>query len=267
MKYLLILVSVALFSCTAAKVAVPENVQQASTSMKVTGVNGWMVNQELQFGPYTTSTVKRGWDFASIWQGSRISFKPEDQLLKLFDLQMDNKSNTEKNRLQFTISNGTEKAAVFALEKFRENQVVYRSKNEAWGTLARTTGLQYAFSAAILLTNAQSSEPWQLVMTHKENKTAEIEELGYLSNGDLHFDIQPLRLSTYTNSKGKSVKVLGGGTFAGYEIKIDGGIVGVVDVLDNRVWIVNELDPAYKMVLAATASSLLLKRKQDITNN
>lgn len=235
--------------------------------MKVNELNGWMVNQQLQFGEYKTSSVKRGWDFASVWQASRISFKPEEQLLKVFDINADNKRITEKNKLQFTISNGKENAAVFALEKFSEKQLVYKNRDPRWGEMASTTSLQYAFSAAIMLVTDAIPEPWQLVMAHKTGRSTDFEEQGYLTNGDIQFSIQTLRIGNYTNPNGKEVKIMGGPMFAGYEIKIDGGVVGIVDVLDNRIWMVDELDPAYKMILAAASSSLLLKRKQDLSNN
>ncbi|WP_290791166.1 hypothetical protein [Flavihumibacter sp. UBA7668] len=267
MKYLILFSWVLLLSCSAAKVAVPGEFEKAATPMKVKGVNGWMINQQLTFGEYQTSSVKRGWDFTSVWQASRISFKPEDQILKVFDINTDNRNTTEKNKLQFTITNGKEKAAVFALEKFNERQLVYKNRDPRWGELARTTSLQYAFSAAIMMVADAAPEPWQLVMVHKEGKSTEYEEQGYLTNGDIQFSIQTLRIGNYTNTKGKEVKVLGGPTFAGYEIRIDGGVVGIVDLLDNQIWILNDLDPAYKMMLAAASSSLLLKRKQDLTNN
>ncbi len=266
MKKFYIICCVFLASCTAAKVAVPDSFKSAATAMKVKGVQGWMINQQLNFGEYQTSSVKRGWDFSSVWQNSRISFKPEEQLLKVFDINTDNRTLSEKNKLQFTITNGKQQAAVFALEKFNERQLVYKNKDPRWGEVARSTGLQYAFSAAIMLVADAAPEPWQLVLVHKEGRSAEYEELGYITNGDLQFSIETLRIGTYTNTKGKDVKVLGGPAFAGYEIRIDGGVVGIVDVLDNQIWILNDLDPAYKMVLAAASSSLVLKRKQDLTN-
>lgn len=257
------IIAAALFlvSCTAAKVSVPDNFKAASTSMKVTGLNGWMINQQLQFGDYSTSPVKRGWDFSSMNQHSRISFKVEDQLLKVFNVQTDNRSLSEKNKLQYTIQQGENQAGVFALEKFSERQLVFKTADPRWGEVIHQQGFQYSFSAAIILLNDRRPEPWQLVLANHNN-----DEKGYASNGDITIQISTLRIGNYTNPKGKEVKVVGGPMFAGYELKVDDGVIGVVDLLDNRVIMVNDLDPAYKLVTAAVSSALMLKRKQDPGN-
>ena len=54
-----------LVSCTAAKVSVPSGFSAQATKMPVKGLNGWMVNQRLSFGNFSTSAIKRGWDFSS----------------------------------------------------------------------------------------------------------------------------------------------------------------------------------------------------------
>lgn len=264
-KYIVLIAIPFLVSCTAAKVAVPEKLRNASTGMKVSGLNGWMLNQQLKFGPYTTSSVKRGWDFSSSWQASRISFRLQDQVLKVFNIATDNRSLNEKNKMQYQVSDGSLSAAVFALEKFSEKQLVYKTGIPVLGDVTRQLDAQYAFSAAIVLLADNQPEPWQLVLVHRQKNGAVEEEQGYVSNGEVNIEIRPLRLETYTNTKGKDVKVFGGAYFAGYELLIDKGVIGVVDLLDNQVWMVNDMDPAYKMVTAAAASTLMLKRKQDIS--
>jgi hypothetical protein len=260
MRYFSILLTF-LVSCTAAKVSVPDKFQAASTSMKVSGLNGWMINQQLQFGEYSTTSVKRGWDFSSMMQHSRISFRLEDQLVKVFNVGMDDRSISEKNKMQYSISHGNMQAGVFAMEKFSEKQIVYKAPDPRWGELTHSKGYQYAFSAAIVLMADQQPEPWQLVLVNRND-----EEEGYASNGDLTIGIKSLRIGNYTNPKGKEVKIVGGPMFAGYELTIDKGVIGVVDMLDNRVIMINDMDPAYKLVTAAVSSALMLKRKQDPGN-
>ncbi|MBC6492572.1 hypothetical protein ACFSQD_18625 [Flavihumibacter stibioxidans] len=263
---IIIIAALFLVSCTAAKVSVPDQFGSAASSMKVTGLNGWMLNQQLTFGSYHTTPVKRGWDFSSVMQHSRISFRLEDQVVKVFNINTDNRTISEKNKMQYTVQNGGQQAAVFAMEKFSEKQLVFKTNQPRWGELTHTRNLQYAFSAAIVLLADKKPEPWQMVMVHRQDAQSVTEEEGYATNGDITISINPLRIRSYTNPKGKNVKVAGGPMFAGYELKIDGGLIGVVDVLDNQVWMINDMDPAYKMVVAAVSSSLLLKRKQDIAN-
>ena len=255
-----------LASCTAAKVSVPDQFGSVATSMKVSGLNGWMLNQQLRFGEYSTTPVKRGWDFSSSMQHSRISFRLEDQVLKVFNIGTDNRSIAEKSKMQYTVRNGTQEAAVFAMEKFSEKQLVFKASQSRLGELIHTRNLQYAFSAAIVLLSDKKPEPWQLVMVHRQHETQVTEEAGYATNGDITISINPLRIGAYTNPKGKHIKVAGGPMFAGYELKIDDGLIAVVDVLDNQVWMINEMDSSYKMVVAAVTSSLMLKKKQDLSN-
>ena len=51
---------------------------------------------------------------------------------------------------------------------------------------------------------------------------------------------------------------------SGYELKWDGGVVGIIDILDNAIWIVNDLEPADKLILSSISSAIMLKRMQDV---
>ena len=85
-----------------------------------------------------------------------------------------------------------------------------------------------------------------------------------MTNGTEKIEIKPLMLSKHVNASGKEGKLVGGPILTGYELRWDDGLVGVVDILDHKIWIVNDLDPKEKMVLSAVASAILLKRKQDV---
>ena len=75
-----IIAAVVLFcSCTAAKLSVPDQFSSQATKMHVTGLNGWMINQELSFGNYQTSRIKRGWDFEGSLQWTKFRIRPEEQ--------------------------------------------------------------------------------------------------------------------------------------------------------------------------------------------
>ena len=91
-----------------------------------------------------------------------------------------------------------------------------------------------------------------------------IEEEGYATNGTENIYIKPLRIEKLTTKSGKETKVFGGRLFSGYEIVWDEGVVGIVDILDNKVWIYNDLDAPDKIIISSIASALLLKRMQDV---
>ena len=51
---------------------------------------------------------------------------------------------------------------------------------------------------------------------------------------------------------------------SGYELQWNGSVVAIIDILDNSIWMYNELEPSDKLVLSSIASAILLKRMQDV---
>lgn len=273
-KFIIIFIgTLSLASCTAVKVAVPEQFSSQATKMKVYGLNGWKFNEQLSFGTYVTSTIQRGWDFSSGNRFSRFSIKPEDIILSAFDIHSDKARFNEKNRFQYTIQDAKLVTGVFAQEKFSEKQIIYKSNIDWLNNISRTNSYDYAFSATIVPLNFKKGEAWSLVMVNafdaKKDKQKLFErpqtrDLGYATNGTERIEIKPLFLSKRESHSGKDGKVLGGPIHTGYELKWDDGLVGVIDIMDNQVWIVNDLEPADKMIISSLASAILLKRKQDV---
>ena len=265
---------IALSSCTAAKLSVPETFSSQATKMPVKGLNGWQINQKLSFGNYTTSKIKRGWDFSSSVSYSKFFLRPEEALLKVFDINTDKNTNTQKNKFQYSIEDGNLVAEIYATEKFQEKQLVYRSNNPWIGNAVKTNKYEYAFSAAILPLTVKNDEPWSLVLVNKydiNKDTARrlfdrpyVEEEGYATNGKENIAIRPLRIENITTKSGKQTKILGGKMLSGYELQWDGGVVGIVDILDNSVWVVNDLEARDKLIVSSIASAILLKRMQDV---
>ncbi|RYZ45802.1 MAG: hypothetical protein EOO14_25300, partial [Chitinophagaceae bacterium] len=109
-----------LASCTTAKLSVPAQFSSQATQMPVKGLNGWMLAQRLQFGPYHTSKISRGWDFQGSLQHTRFRLSPEETLLKVFAIDTDKASHKQRNRFQYTIAEGGLEAEIYATEKFTE---------------------------------------------------------------------------------------------------------------------------------------------------
>ncbi len=271
---IVILALIVLTSCTAAKVSVPPQFSSQSTKMQVKGLNGWMINQKLTFGNYRTSSIKRGWDFSGGLQYTKFRLRPEEQVLKVFNIDTDKKSLVEKNKFQYTIEDGNLVAEVFATERFNEKQLVYKSNNPYIGSASKTLRYEYAFTAAILPLTAQNNEPWSLVLINRYDADKDVnrklferpyvEEEGYATNGKETIAINPLRIEKVTTKSGKDTKVFGGKMLSGYELRIDNGVVGVIDILDNSIWMYNDLEAPTKLMLSSIASAILLKRVQDV---
>lgn len=263
-------------SCTTVKLSVPSSFSSQATKMHVKGLNGWMINQQLSFGNYTTSSVKRGWDFTSTVQYTKFKINPEEMLLKVFAIDADNRKLHQRNKFRYMIQDGNLAAEIFATEKFSEKQLVYmRSDRNPWiGEASKTQRYEYAFSAAILPLTADDNQPWSLLLMNKydaANDTARrlfdrpyVEEEGYATNGKETINIRPLRIDKVTTKAGKETKVFGGKILTGYELKWDDGVVAIIDIMDNNIWLANNLDGRDKLILSSIASSILLKRMQDV---
>ena len=263
-----------LTSCTAVRLSVPERFSAQATKMPVQGLMGWQINQKLQFGSYATSKIKRGWDFTASVQYTKFRLNPEEYIAKVYDITTFKNTNYQRNHFQYTLQNGGLEAEIYATEKFEEKQLVYKSNNPYIGNASKTNQYEYAFSAAIVPLTEKGSEPWSVVLINKYDIAKDqnrgvfarpyVEEEGYATNGKENIAIRPLRIDNVTTKNGKNTKVFGGKMLAGYEIQWDGGVVGIVDILDNNIWIANDLEPADKLVIASVSSAILLKRMQDV---
>lgn len=275
---ILILASVSMqwMACTVAKVGVPAQFAAQADQLKVKGLNGFTFNQSLNFGLYTASEIKKGWDVSSKWQVSNISLRPEDMMIRLLNINTDRFSSKEKNKFQFTIRDEKLMADVFALEATTEKGKVYNT-NTALGTISQRDQLNYDFSAIIVPYNFEPKETWKLVMQsnydRKKDTARSIGDLPattdnfYASNGKETITIHPLRITQTTSAKGKTTKIWGPGILSGYELRIDNGVIAVIDIVDPTVWLYKELDKPTKMIVSAIGSAILLKRKQDVQND
>lgn len=264
-------------SCTAVKLSVPEQFSQQATKLPVKGLHGWMINQQLSFGEFHTSKIKRGWDFGSSLQYTKFRVSPEEMMLRVFNIETDKKNLSQKNKFQYTISSGQLEADVYATEKFTEKQLVYKSNNPYIGSVSKTNKYEYAFTAAILPVTKEANEPWSLVLINKFDiaqnqgigifEEPYVEEEGYATNGVERITIRPLRVDKLQQKNGKETKVFGGKILSGYELKWDDGVVAIIDILDNNIWIANNLDAQDKLIISSISSAILLKRMQDVAQD
>jgi hypothetical protein len=274
MNFKIFIAAIIITSCTAAKVQVPDQFSTQSTQMPVKGLNGWMINQQLSFGPYQTSKIKRGWDFTSSVQWTKFSISPEEMLLRVFDIHTDKRNLNQRNKFQYTLQSDNLQAEIFATEKFQEKQLVYKSNNPYIGSASKTNRYEYAFTAGIIPVNTKEKDPWALVLINRYDIAKDtarrlfdrpyVEEEGYVTNGKENITITPLRIEKLTSKSGKDTKVFGGPILSGYELKWDDGVVGIIDILDNSIWIYNDLEADDKLIISSIASAIMLKRLQDV---
>jgi hypothetical protein len=267
MNKILLIVIVALFytSCKSISmnVAVPDKFAENATQMKVSGLTG-RKKQQLTFGNYQTSKAKAGW-FSASGHDRRSHITTEERLLRIFNVSRDNLTTNSKNKYQYTIQDGNLMADVYCQEKASKEEVTMKTR---LGEFGRTKNFQYSFSAAILPQTVRN-EQWQLVFYNnydRRNDTARrfwdrpyIEREGYVTNGSIRIDIRPIITAKVVDKDGKETKTLAPLLMA-YELKIAGGLIGVVDVFNNNVWIYNDLDKDMKLIVAAVSSAILMRR-------
>jgi hypothetical protein len=268
MKQLLVIITIAIFypACKSIRmnVDVPDQFAANATQMKVSGLTGKR-RQQLSFGNYQTSKVKAGWIVASGGNDRNSRVTTQERLLKVFNLSRDMMTTNTKNKYQYTIQDGNGMAEVFCLEKASKETVTTKTRMGEFGI---TKNFQYSFSAAILPQTIKD-EPWQLVFynnfdsrkdtAHKFWDRPYIERKGYVTNGKIRIDIRPILADKTVNQDGKQSKTLIRLLMA-YELKIDGGLIGVIDVFNNNVWIYNDLDKDMKLIVASVSSAILMRR-------
>jgi hypothetical protein len=271
-RYCLPLFALLFIGCSTAKLAVPTQFSAVATKMHVKGVNAWIINQKLSFGNYATSKVKRGWNTTTTRECNSCK-TAEERLANFFNINTAHVISSQKDRYQYTISDGKATAEVFCIEKMRREDLEIKTNNKWLGNFGQTQNTQYSFSAAILAGGAKEDN-WQLVMYNNYDRSRDtarrlfdlpyVEEEGSATNGIETITLKPVRLKSMVSKNGREgnfpVKML-----SGYELRIDDGVIAIIDVLDNNVWVYNELDEPTRLVVAAISSAVLLRRVQDVT--
>lgn len=267
-KILFIIIIAALYaSCKSAslQVAIPDQFAANATQMKVSGLNKTKRRPQLSFGDYTTTKLKTGWIVSSAGGGRNSGITTEERLLKVFNISRANLTSNTKSKYQYTIQDGNLMAEVYCMEKSTREDLTVKSRLGEW---SKTKNIQYSFSAAIL-PQTNHDEPWQLVFYSSYDSRKDtahgfldrpyVEREGYVTNGKIKIDIRPILTGKVLGKDGKEMNTLVKLLMA-YELKIGNGVIGIVDVFNNNIWIYNDLDKDLKLIAAAVSSAILMRK-------
>ncbi|HEX6429847.1 MAG TPA: hypothetical protein VF008_19270 [Niastella sp.] len=271
MKKLLVIIAMATWfaSCKSIsmQVAVPDKFATNATQMKVSGLNHWP-KPKLTFGNYRTSKVKTGWVVSTGGYDSNYGRTTAERLLKTFNVGTDNITKHSRNKYQYTIQDGDAIAEVYCIEKTVREEVTTYTPLIDFG---KTKNYQYSFSA-IILPQTLKNEQWQLVFYNSYDSKKDtarkfwelpyVEHEGYVTNGKLQIDIRPIFTARAVGKDGKELKTLIKLLMA-YELKIDNGVIGVIDVFNKNIWIYNDLDKDMKLIIASVASAILMRKQAE----
>ena len=262
----LLLLILSLSSCKPYQLAIPTRFSEQATRMEV---KGWNSYKQLRFGNYQTSKVKRGWFVKTSRDSKRAFVTPADRVVRIFDVESNNVTERSKDRFRYTISDGKQLAEVLATEGRIHDMLEVKTGNRWLGDFSKTKNYQYAFSAAIIPVTNKDTSVWQLMVYNGEHPPVDSMgrkalfryplELGLATNGVDTVTIKQIRVTHSTTPKGKEATI----PFeipGGYELRMDDGVVGIINQWNHEFWIYNDLDEPTKLVLSAIASSLLLRK-------
>jgi hypothetical protein len=215
-----------LTACTVPHMQVDEQLHSQADAMPVHGRQGWLVNQQLDFGSYTTSPVKRSWTF-----GYNIPF-----IVRF---------SGAKEKLGFNMQDDAgQQAELFCLGKLREIDLPVF--NRSFEANLKTTDV---FTCAVALGDQSFEFYSENLNQNPRFKTT----TGQIMGPGMNLVIQ-------------SVSQLEGGqsswstTALGYELVDDGKVLAAVETLnDGRVWISPQLSSQQQLVTAGIAAALLLR--------
>lgn len=195
-------------------------------AMPVQGREGWLINQQLAFGSFITSPVKRGWT-----KGYNIPF-----IVRF---------SGAKEKLGFSVRNRSgEEAELFCLGQLREIDLPVL--NRAFEVNLKTTDV---FTCAISMAD-QSFEFYSENLNQNPRFDA---PAGQLKGPGVEVSIRPVT-SLENGQSSWSTSALG------YELFQDNQAVAAVETLnDGRVWINPALIEQQQLLAAGVAAALLLR--------
>lgn len=273
-SYLLISIVALASSCSSGiKLAVPQQFTEQATEMPVKGLDGFG-RRPLNFGAYTTSKIKRGWNITTTRSERPSSINSEERILRIMGVDNRNSVSNQRTKYQYSIQDGNLVADVYCTERMIREELEIKTHVKLLGDFSRTKNYQYTFSAVVVPHTVKDDEYWQVALTNnydRQKDTARrlfdlpyVEEKGFASNGKDTIEIRPVRVTNYTTKSGKDAK-MPFKVLTGYELRLDDGVIAIIDGYGRNVWMYKELDAHTKLVVASISAALLLRQVQDIT--
>lgn len=206
-----------------------------------------MVNQKLSFGDYSTSRIRRGWDYSSSVQYTKFRISPEEAILKVFDINTDKQRLDQKSKFQYVLEDGTQEMEIYGTEQFSEKSLVYKGNHPFIDGASKTLRYEYAFTAIMVPLTGKQDNPWSLVMIDKYNNSY-VEQEGYATDGVQTIALKPVQATP-------AARVL-----SGYELQQDGNPVAFIDILNGDVLIGNDQSSRMRLILSSIATAVLVRQ-------
>jgi hypothetical protein len=226
-------------------ILVPGTALQHAIPMEVSGRNGILIKQRLQFGGYQTAFVKRGlistWTGATGWTNA---------------IWVQNTSG--KQSIRFALTNGTDTAEAIGTTRIQRNELIIDHPNSLPGILAGVLSIgsdlqEDNLSVALRMPNEPA--PWELFLDNEAAQLHRSEAVGYLRQGETVYAIHPVW--RVRNHKGKEADIPFGSV--GLEFRNTAGTaVAAVNLMNAGAVHIDETLPAPERLLLSTACTALL---------
>jgi len=265
-----LILTTTLYSCKSFRLAIPTQFTEQATQMPV---KGWNSYKKLSFGNYSTSKVKRGIFATSNNRDNSFPLLARESLIQISDVAAHSVTERKRDRLQYTLTGGNQAVEVFATEGNINHYIQVNTPYRWLGDFSIGNHNRYSFSAVLVPVSQKDSRVWELAMYNEEHPPVDSLgrralfryplERGIATNGVDTITIKQIRVTNTTTSKGKEAKI----PFevpGGYELRMDDGVVCIINKWNHEVWLYNDLDESTKLILSAIASSLMLRKINDM---
>lgn len=267
-------VSIFFASCMSIKMhmSVPEKFQEQAEKLPISGIrNDGAGKKPLSFGSYKTSKIKRGWNVTKGRPDRNTGVTSEERLMRAFYVGTMNTTSTQKDKFSFTITDGNLSAEVFGMERRTKEETRFQNlRNGSFGDFNGNSiekNFQYSFSAIIDVQSVSYKSAWNLILYSSFDHTKktkifereDIREEGILTKEKDTIDIKAIKIQKIVTDKGDEHNL----PFpipSAYELRNKDGVCAIIDTWGKIVWMYRELDEPAKLVIAAAASAILLRR-------
>ncbi len=230
-KFMLFLCILTIYSaCTIPNMLVSEDLKSETSVLDVKGKQGWGFNQDIKFGDYTTSKIKRGWV-----KGSETNFFIRFQ-----------KAEQKMSFVQNTPDNIS--ADVLAVSNFKNNEI-----DLLRGFLTYSVNFESSFVGTVIPSD-NSKSAWEFIIHNPDGSRPKNADCGVARDkSGRELLIRAVK------------KVEGQGNWSqinnyGFEFLEKGKSIGAISNINRgKVWIKNDIAPDLKLVVSSIATSLLVR--------
>ncbi|MFY7900582.1 MAG: hypothetical protein ACOVNY_10395 [Chitinophagaceae bacterium] len=256
---LLVAFSAILFSCSPVKIAIINPNWQQQEELSVKGRQGFMLNQKLSFGAYTTNKVNRSWTKGSSWTWS---VPLQNDWVESLNETFVQKKQTIRFSLKDAVGNESE---VTAFTKVKWTDIsIGKNPNSLVNIIADilTIGDNGSNTFAVRIMPAKNQAPWEMFIDNDAAQQKAKTYTGILAKSKTeYYTVVPIY--SLKNKQGNAVSMPFGGS-VGYEFRDKNGVtLAAVSLIDKGMVYFNNVPPAEKFLLANAITALLLQQQID----